>query len=138
MLLALAAILTATVVAAEPTTPHPGGHGSVVGTVTLTDANGHTVAAPGVELTLTCTGRRGESQATTASNEDGAFRFADAPSGSCSLTADLQGFQAVTTTVLLRGAESARVEIHLDVAPVDAGIRVAGASTCSWHTRRFN
>ena len=138
MLFALAAILTATVVAADPTTSVSGGHGAVAGTVTLTDAVGQTVEAPGVELTLTCAGGRGESQATTASDEHGAFRFTDLRSGSCSLSANLQGFQTVTTTLVLRGADTPHVEIHLDVAPVDAGIRVVGASTRSWHTKRSN
>ncbi len=138
MLLALAAILTATVVAAEPTTSAAGGHGAVTGTVTLTDAVGETFEAPGVELTLTCAGDRGGSQAAASSDEHGVFRFADVRSGECSLSADLQGFQAVTTNLVLHAADTAHVEIHLDIAPVATGVQVAGTGTYSWHTRRFN
>jgi hypothetical protein len=137
MLFALAAVLTATVVAAEPTTPGAGVHATVAGTVTLTDAHGEKFEASGVELVLACATTPAEPR-TAASDEHGIFRFADVRAGRCALSADLQGFGKVTTDVVVAAADTLQVEIHLDVAPVDSGVRVVGESTCSWHTRRFN
>jgi hypothetical protein len=137
MMLALAAVLTATVVTAEATTPSAGSHGAVAGAVTLTDARGETFEAPGVELVLACATTPDEPR-TAASDEHGIFRFADVRAGRCALSADLQGFGKVTTDVVVGAAETLKVEIHLDVAPVAIGVRVVGESTCSWHRRRFN
>jgi hypothetical protein len=55
MLLPLAAVLTPTVVAAEPIGTSAGSHGAVAGTVTSIDASGKAFDAPGVRLTLTLT-----------------------------------------------------------------------------------
>ena len=137
MLFALAALLTATVVAAEPTTSGAGSHGAVAGTVTLTDARGERFDAPGAALVLACGTTPDEPQAV-ASDDHGVFRFADVRPGRCVLSADLQGFATVTTAVVVRIAETVQVEIHLEASPVDSGVRVVAASTCSWHTRRFN
>jgi hypothetical protein len=138
MLLALVtAALTAMVVATEPATPGAGSHGAVAGTVTLTDARGETFEAPGVQLTLSCETTLDEPRAAT-SDEHGVFQFADVRPDGCSLSADLQGFGTVTTNLVVRAAETSRVEIHLDVAPVGTGVRVVAESTCSWPIRRFN
>jgi carboxypeptidase family protein len=137
MLLALVTVLAATLVAAEPTTPGAGSHGVVVGTVTLTDARGETFDAPGVEVTLTCDATPDE-PSVAASDEHGLFRFADVRPGRCSLTADLQGFATMTADVIVPAGETLRAEIHLEVTPVDSGVRVVAESTCSWHTRPFN
>jgi hypothetical protein len=137
MMLALAAVLTATVVAAEPTAPGAGSHAVVAGTVRLTDAHGKAFDAPGVELTLRCDTLQKEPQVTT-SDDQGVFRFADVRPGRCSLSAELPGFAPAASAVVVRGAESWRADIHLEVVPIDAGVQVVAGSTCSWHTRRFN
>lgn len=138
MLLALlAAAITATVVAAEPTTSGAGSHGAVAVTVLLTDARGERFEAPGVELRLSCATAPDEPRAG-ASDEHGVFQFADVRPDSCSLSAELQGFGRVTTNLVVGAAETLGVEIHLDVAPVSTGVRVVAESTCSWPTRRFN
>jgi Carboxypeptidase regulatory-like domain len=137
MLLALVTVLAATVVAAEPTTSGAGSHGVVVGTVTLTDAKGETFDAPGVELTLTCEATPGE-PSVAASDGHGLVRFADVRPGRCSLTADLQGFATMTTDVLVPAGKTLQAEIHLEVTPVDSGVRAVSESTCSWHTGPFN
>jgi hypothetical protein len=136
MMLALAAVLTATVVTAEATTPSAGSHGAVAGAVTLTDARGETFEAPGVELVLACATT--PESLTATSDEHGIFRFTDVRAGRCALSADLQGFGKVTTDVVVGAAETPKVEIHLDVAPVATGVRVVAETTCSWHRRRFN
>jgi hypothetical protein len=137
MMLALAAVLTATIVAAEPTTTGAGSHGDVAGTVTLTDARGERFDAPGVELVLACATTPDEPR-IAASDEHGVFQFAHLRPDRCSLSADLQGFGRVTTNLVLRAAETLHVEIHLDVTPIDSGVRVVAESSCSWHIRRFN
>ena len=135
MLPALAAILSAAVVAAVPTPAGAGTRATVAGTVTLTDARGEQFDAPGVELTLSCA-QAPDDRETTASDEHGVFRFADVPPGKCSLTADLQGFANTTTSVSVRPGAQAQVKIHLELAPVDAGVQVLAKSTSSWHTKR--
>ena len=137
MLLAFAVLLTATVVAAEPTTSSAGSHGAVSGTVALTDARGERFDAAGAELALAC-GTTPDEAKTAAADEHGFFDFADVKPGRCVLTADLQGFATATTEVAVRNGETVQVAIHLEASPVDSGVRVVAASTCSWHTRRFN
>jgi len=134
MLFALAAVLIGSIVAAEPATPGGDSHSTVVGTVTLTDARGEAFDAPGVDLALACAPTPDEPQ-SAATNEHGVFRFADVRPGRCSLTAELQGFGTVTTTIIVPAAETLAVEIHLAVAPLEAGIGVVGQGTCSWQTR---
>lgn len=136
MLPALAAILSAAVVAAVPVATDAGPRGTIAGTVTLTDARGERFGAPGVQLVLRCTGMPDESQ-SAASDEHGAFRFADVRPDRCSLSADLQGFANATTAVVVCAGEETQVDIHLELASIDAGIRVVAKSTSSWHTKRF-
>jgi Carboxypeptidase regulatory-like domain len=123
MLLALAAALAATVVAADPITAVTHGDGAIVGTVTLTDARDEAFDAPGVRLTLTCTTMPTATR-VAISDDHGAFRFIDVPPDRCSITADLQGFAAATEFAVVRRAETARVAMHLDVAAVGAGVQV--------------
>jgi hypothetical protein len=137
MLFALAAVLTATVVAPEPPPSGAGAHGAVAGTVRLTDAHGDAFDAPGAELTLKCDTSPNEPQVTT-SDERGTFRFVDVQPGRCSLTAELPGFEPAASAIVVRGAERWQADIHLEAVPIDAGLQVASESTCSWHTRRFN
>ena len=136
MMLVLAAVLAATVGAAEATTPGAGSHGAVAGAVSLTDGCGETFEAPGVELVLACAASPDEPR-TAASDEHGVFRFADVRAGRCALSADLQGFGKVTTDVVVGDGETLQVEIHLEAAPVGTGVLVAAESTSSWHARRF-
>jgi Carboxypeptidase regulatory-like domain len=137
MLLAFAVLLTATVVAAEPTTSSAGSHGAVSGTVALTDARGERFDAAGAELALAC-GTTPDEAKTAAADEHGVFDFADVKPGRCVLTADLQGFATATTEVAVRNGETVKVAIHLKASPVESGVRAVAAGTCSWHKRRFN
>jgi hypothetical protein len=123
MLMTLASILTTTVLAMGPGTAAANPHGAVAGTVTLTDARGESFDAPGVELVLTCA-RTPDAPLSAASDEHGAFRFAEVRPGPCSLSAELQGFATATANVVVKAADTLAVEMHLDVAPVYAGSQV--------------
>ena len=137
MFITLAAVLAATVVAAEPVTPGGGSHTAVTGSVTLTDARGERFDAPGVQLALTCPPTPDEPR-NAATDEYGVFRFADVRPGSCSLTAELQGFGTVTTTVMVPPDKTVQVEIHLTVAPLEAGIRVVAPGPNSSRKKSSN
>jgi Carboxypeptidase regulatory-like domain len=137
MLLFFAALLTATVVAAAPIGTGAGPHGAVAGTVTLTDASGKTFDAPGVRLTLTCAATPDAVQVST-SDDHGAFRFRDVLPDRCSIDAELQGFASATALAVVRVGDTVHAAIHLDIAPVDTGVRVVGESARSWRTRQFN
>jgi hypothetical protein len=137
MLLTLAALLISTVVAVHSPASPTGSPGAVKGTVTLTDARGEKFDAPGVQLALACRGT-GDEERTATSDVHGVFRFVDVLPGRCLLTADLQGFGNVTTTLVVRPAETLDVAVHLDVEAVGSGPRVIAGSTSSWHTRRSN
>jgi hypothetical protein len=137
MVLTLAAILLGSLVAAEPAAPGGGSHAAVTGSVTLTDARGEGFNAPGVHLALTCAPAPGELR-NAATDESGVFRFADVAPGSCSLTAELQGFGTVTTTVVVPPAKTVPVDIHLTVAPLEAGIRVVAPGPNSSHKKSSN
>jgi hypothetical protein len=135
MLLTLAAILTTTVLAVEPGTPAAHPHGAVAGTVTLTDARGERFEAPGVELVLTCEGTQ-DAPIAAASDEHGAFRFAEVRPGPCSLSAELQGFATATANVVVKAADTLAVEMHLDVAPVYAGSASSSLREMSYELMR--
>jgi carboxypeptidase family protein len=137
MLFALAAVLTATVIATEPRPSADSARGAVAGMVRLTDAHGEAFDAPGTQLTLTCDASRNEPQVTT-SDDHGKFRFVDVPSGPCSLRAELPGFEPAASAIVVRRSQGWEADIHLEVVPIGTGLQVAAASTCSWHSRRFN
>jgi hypothetical protein len=126
MLLTFAALLTAMVVAAEPIGAGAGSHGTVAGTVTLTDASGQAFDAPGVRLTLTCAATPDATRVAT-SDDHGTFRFRDVPPDRCSIDAELQGFASTTALTAVSAGETVHVAMHLDTAPAGTGIRVGGS-----------
>jgi hypothetical protein len=97
----------------------------VAGTVTLTDATGAILAAPGVQVTLTCTTATDPRHAV--SDDAGAFAFADVSPDTCSMTTDLQGFATDTARTMVRQGEAVMVALHLVAVPVRTGLFVAGA-----------
>ncbi len=101
----------------------------IAGTVTLTDATGAVVAAPGVRITMTCTTITGPRIAV--SDEAGAFRFANVSPDTCSMTTDLQGFAPDTAQTTVGRHETASVVLRLATVPVRAGVSVAGAAAVS-------
>jgi hypothetical protein len=137
MLHMFAAVLTATVVVAEPFTAVASGQGRIVGTVTLTDARGEMFDAPGVRLTLICDTTATEPQAA-ASDDAGLFDFGNVRPGRCSLNADMPGFGAVTANVVVRAAKTLHVDVHLDVEPLIAGTRSSRIVRCRKRSRSLS
>jgi len=95
--------------AAERATAQPQS-ASVSGTVSVVGADGQPFVVPGVTLTLTC--GKGDPQ-TEVSDSQGAFRFADVPTATCAIVADLQGFKSATTTVAVKAGEPSSVALQL-------------------------
>ena len=108
---------------------------SITGVVTLTDATGETLAAPGVELTLTCSDAL-QARRVTTSDANGRFRFAKLQSGPCTITAALQGFAPGKTDVVVRDYEALAVAIQLHAVPIESGLRVVRGSASSELPRR--
>jgi hypothetical protein len=96
----------------------------VMGTVTLTDATGAVLAAPGVQVTLTCSTATDPRYAV--SDDSGGFSFTDVSPDDCSMTTDLQGFASDSAQMVVRGGEAMMVALHLVAVPVRAGLFVAG------------
>jgi hypothetical protein len=97
---------------------------TIIGTVTLTSADGATLAGEGVRLTLAC----GTETATRTdvADEDGTFRFLNVPVGSCSIEANVQGFVAPCVMVVTAAGETVTTDVHLGNAPLGVGVNVAG------------
>jgi len=99
----MALLAGSTAVAQEPAA-------GVVGTVSVAGADGQALVIPGVALSLRCANLDPK---TEISNELGAFQFVQLSAGTCSIIADLQGFQSATETVVLRPGETTVVALRL-------------------------
>ena len=95
----------------------------IAGTVTLTDATGAVLAAPGVRVTLACAAATEPHIAV--SDDDGVFRFVDLAADTCSLTTDLQGFVGETTQTVVHRDETVSVALQMVTVPIRIGIIVA-------------
>jgi hypothetical protein len=111
----LIAIITATSAVAQPAT------GVVSGTVSFPAPDGQPVVVPGVTLTLTCV--VGEPR-TDVSNEQGQFRFADVPVGSCSIVAELSGFKSAVKAIVAKPDEPIDVTLRLDLESLHEEVNV--------------
>ena len=99
---------------------------TIVGTVTLTAADGNTWAGDGARVALDC--GAGRTTRTEVADAHGAFRFLDVPVGSCSIEADVQGFLALPVTIVIAAQEVVGIELHLGVAPMRVGVNVGGTT----------
>jgi hypothetical protein len=97
----------------------------IAGTVTLTDATGAVMLAPGVQLTLICSAR---TPLVSVSDETGAFRFSDVPQDECTVTTDLQGFVPATAETSPQRNEHEGLAIHLSTVPVRSGVEAVGSA----------
>src|SRR6267378_340749 len=88
--MSVATVLTAFAPASAMAGVGPGA--TIVGTVTLTAADGSTWAGDGARVALACEADR--TTRTEVADDHGAFRFLNVPNDSCSIEADLQGFVA--------------------------------------------
>ena len=109
---------------------------TIVGTVTLTAADGSTWAGDGARVVLAC-----ETDSTTrteVADDHGAFRFLNVPVDSCSIEADVQGFAAPPVTVVTADQQVVPIDLHLGIAPLRVGVNVlrrAGRSDARHHRR---
>jgi hypothetical protein len=99
------------------------GTGGVGAAVSLPSPDGAVVAVPGVTVTLACADAQPMVDVT---DELGHVRFADAPSGDCAITADLQGFKSATTKVLVKANATAEVALRLEIAELHEEVTVVG------------
>ena len=97
---------------------------TIVGMVTLTDADGGTFPGEGALVTLTCPAD-GTTRAEV-SDEHGAFRFLNVPVDSCSIQADVQGFAAQPVSIGTAAEQVVACALQLGVAPVRVGVTVGG------------
>jgi len=97
---------------------------TIVGTVSLTDADGSAWAGDGVRVALACDGA-GRTR-TEAADAHGAFRFLNVPVGICLIEADVQGFLAQSLAVVVAARQVVEVELRLGVAPMGVGVNVGG------------
>ena len=98
----------------------------IVGTVTLTAADGSTVAGDGARVVLACAADT--TTRTEVADGHGAFRFLNVPADSCSIEADLQGFVAQPVRIVTAAQQVVQTDIHLAVAPLRAGVNVGGTA----------
>jgi hypothetical protein len=99
---------------------------TIVGTVTLTAADGSTWAGDGARVTLACGLDR--TTTTVVAHDLGAFRFVDVPADTCSIEADVQGFVALPVTVVVGADQVVGIELHLADVPLRVGVNVGGAT----------
>jgi len=99
---------------------------TIVGTVTLTAADGSTRAGDGARVALACGADR--TTRTEVADHHGAFRFLNVPVDSCSIEADLQGFVAQPVRVVTAARQVVGTDVHLGIAPLRAGVNVGGTA----------
>jgi hypothetical protein len=98
---------------------------TIVGTVTLTAADGNTGAGDGARVVVAC---GTDTTRTEVADDHGAFRFLNVPIDSCSIEADVQGFVAQPVTLVTGGQQVVRIDLHLRIAPLRAGVNVGGTA----------
>src|SRR5580700_9775677 len=96
LLSALAGACGVGALAARGDTPAP--TATIVGTVTLTAADGGMFAGEGARVIMAC--GADSTTRTEVADEHGAFRFQNVPVDSCSIEADVQGFVAQPVRVV--------------------------------------
>jgi hypothetical protein len=100
--------------------------GVVSGTVSLPSPDGQPVAVPGVTVTLTCA--TSPQPSVEVSDDQGHFRFGEAPSGSCTMTADLQGFKSANKIVVVSPSGTVDVALRLDADVLHEEVTVTGSA----------
>ena len=116
-----------TLLAAASPTAFVGPRATIVGTVTLTAADGATFSGEGARVTLACAADG--TTRTEVSDEHGVFRFLNVPVDSCSIEADMQGFVAPSVAVVTAADEIVGADLHLVIAPLRVGVTVGGTAS---------
>ena len=99
---------------------------TVIGTVTLTAADGGMFSGEGVRVMLTCAAD-GMTR-TDVSDEHGAFRFLNVPVDRCSIETDVQGFVAPPVSMVAVADQILATDLHLGIAPLRTGVNVTGTA----------
>ena len=120
----VAAVLSAFVPASAIAVVSPSA--SIVGTVTLTAADGSIWAGDGARVILAC-GVDGMAR-TEVADDLGAFRFPNVPVDRCSIEADVQGFLAAPVTVVMTAQKVVGIELHLGAVPLHVGVNIGGTT----------
>jgi len=107
---------------------------TVIGTVTLTAADGGTFSVEGARVMLACPGDG--TTRTEVSDEHGAFRFLNVPVDRCSIEADVQGFVAPPVSVVTAADQIVATDLHLGIAQLRTGVNVTGTAPAERCTRR--
>jgi hypothetical protein len=100
---------------------------TIIGTVTLTAADGGTFAGDGARVILAC--KADGMERTEVADEHGAFRFLSVPVDSCSLQANVQGFVAQPVTVVTAADHVIETDLHLGIAVLRVGVNVTGTTS---------
>jgi hypothetical protein len=91
--------------------------GAVTGVVDVAGPDKKPFVVPGVTLTLTCpatpAGATQPNVRVAVTDADGAYRIQEVAPGSCSIVAELQGFQSTTTTVTIEEDRTVDVALRL-------------------------
>jgi carboxypeptidase family protein len=99
--------------------------GVVSGTVSLPSPDGQPIDVPGVTVTLTCDAQQPGVEVT---DDQGHFRFAEAPVGSCVIAAELQGFKSANKTVVVAAGATVDVALRLDADALHEEVTVTGTA----------
>jgi hypothetical protein len=121
----VAGLLTASAAAAPIAAGSP--RATIVGTVSLTAADGRTFAGEGARVVLACETDR--TARTEVADEHGAFRFLTVPVDSCTIEADVQGFVAQPVSVVTAAGEVVGTNLHLAIAPLRVGVNAGGTGS---------
>jgi hypothetical protein len=97
---------------------------TIVGTVTLTAANGDSFPGEGARVTLGCAADA--TTRTEVSDEHGAFRFSNVPVDTCAINADVQGFVAAPVRVVTAADQVVGSDLHLGIAALRVGVNAGG------------
>jgi hypothetical protein len=101
---------------------------TIVGTVTLTAADGGTWAGDGARVVLACV--VDGTTRTEVADEHGVFRFRNVPIDNCSIEADVQGFVAQPVSVVAAVDQVIAIDLHPGIVPLRVGVNIGEAATC--------
>jgi hypothetical protein len=99
--------------------------GVVTGTVSVPSPDGQSIDVPGIPVVVTCPNT--PEPLTEVSDEQGHFRFAAAPAGSCSIAAQLQGFKSAVKPIAIEPGETVDVALRLELDSLHEEVTVTGS-----------
>jgi hypothetical protein len=99
---------------------------TIVGTVTLTAADGTMWPADGARVVVACAADG--TMRTAVTDDHGAFRLPNVPADRCAIEAEVQGFLAQPVTVVTAAQQVVGIDLHLGVVPLRVGVHVGGTT----------